>query len=84
MSRSDKLQERIKRVPADFTWDELMYFLASLGYDQISTGKTSGSRRKFINEKKEIISLHKPHPGNIVKRYAIRQILEILRERGQL
>lgn len=84
MSRSDKLLERMKKVPADLTWDELINFLSGLGYDQISSGATSGSRRKFINEKKEILSLHKPHPGNIVKKYAIRQILDILRERGQL
>jgi hypothetical protein len=26
--------------------------------------------------------LHKPHPGNIVKEYAMKQVLEDLREAG--
>lgn len=82
MSRSQKLLERFKNVPADLTWEELVSLLRSLGYEKISPGKTSGSRQKFINEKKEILSLHKPHPGNIVKKYVIEQILESLKERG--
>lgn len=28
--------------------------------------------------------LHKPHPGNIVKQYALRQVLEELRNKGYL
>ena len=41
-------------------------------------GKTGGSRRKFVNQQNAIISLHKPHPGNILKTYAIKQIIEHL------
>ena len=28
--------------------------------------------------------LHKPHPGNIVKMYALRQVLEELQSKGYL
>ena len=82
MSRLQKLIERFKKVPADLTWEELVSLLRGLGYIKISSGKTSGSRQKFINEKKEILSIHKPHPGNIVKKYVIQQILESLKDRG--
>ncbi|TMU54996.1 type II toxin-antitoxin system HicA family toxin [Flagellimonas algicola] len=79
MSRIDKLIEKFKSVPKDFTWEELIKILAHFGYHEIrKKGKTGGSRMKFSNGDKEIINLHKPHPGNIVKQYAIRQVLEKL------
>ncbi|MBD2269285.1 type II toxin-antitoxin system HicA family toxin [Dolichospermum flos-aquae LEGE 04289] len=44
----------------------------------VSTGKRGGSRRRFLNDAGVIITLHKPHPQNILKRYQIQQIIEIL------
>jgi hypothetical protein len=46
----------------------------------IEKGKTGGSRRKFINKKKDndVIIAHKPHPQNVVKRYIIEQAIEKL------
>jgi predicted RNA binding protein YcfA (HicA-like mRNA interferase family) len=79
MSKIEKLIERFKTIPKDFTWDELVKVLRYFGYQEFSSkGKTGGSRRKFVNEKKEVISLHKPHPGNIVKQYVIRDVIEKL------
>jgi predicted RNA binding protein YcfA (HicA-like mRNA interferase family) len=52
----------------------LYYF----GYEQMPKGKTGGSRRKFVHENGQIISLHEPHPQKIVKHYVIRQIIEQL------
>jgi len=77
MSKIDKLIARLKTIPKDFTWDELVKVLKYYGYEELSKkGKTGGSRRKFVNQEKDIISLHKPHPGNIVKQYALKQVLE--------
>ena len=77
MSKIEKLIERFKTVPKNFTWDELVKVLNHYGYQELSKkGKTGGSRRKFVNKQKDIINLHKPHPGNIVKQYAIKQVLE--------
>jgi len=43
----------------------------------------SGSRVKFDNGKADqMINLHKPHPGNIVKCYALRQLIEKLEQGG--
>ncbi|MEL7147720.1 MAG: type II toxin-antitoxin system HicA family toxin [Bacteroidota bacterium] len=41
-------------------------------------GKTSGSRVKFENEAGVSIMLHKPHPSEIIKKYQMRQIKEVL------
>lgn len=51
MSKNDKIIERFKNLPKDFTFDEM--------------------------EK-----LHKPHPGNIIKDYALKQVYEILANEG--
>jgi hypothetical protein len=80
MSRLDKLIERFLTVPSDFTYDELVRLVGYFAFKEITTGKTSGSRVRFSNDKQQIISLHKPHPGNIVKTYAIKQMIERLKE----
>ena len=41
MSRKEKLLERLKQRPKDFTWDELTTLLRQLGYRQVHTGKLS-------------------------------------------
>lgn len=75
--RLDRLMER----PKDYTWDELIALLKSLGYE-MRTG--SGSRRRFIDAEKRKILLHEPHPGNILKRYQIDGVLERLQEHGKI
>lgn len=82
MGRSDKLIERFKTVPSDFTWNELKALMKLLGYEQLPAGKTGGSRVKFANVERELFLFHKPHPGSIVKRYVLEQILDKLKERG--
>ena len=63
MSKTEKLVEQFKSNPTDFTWDELAKVLNHFGYfEKASKGNTGGSRTKFVNEEKDIISLHKPHP----------------------
>ena len=54
------------------------------GYEKSDKGRTSGSRVIFKNGDGRPIMLHKPHPGNIVKRYAMKQILDNLIESGLL
>jgi hypothetical protein len=80
MGRREKLVARLKGRPKDFTWDELVRLLDGLGYIEAATGKTGGSRRRFIHETAPTIALHKPHPGNIVKMYVIDDVLRILTE----
>ncbi|MDR2773695.1 MAG: type II toxin-antitoxin system HicA family toxin [Tannerella sp.] len=62
MATKDKLIERFKKLPEDFTFDELITLLSRLGYVASTKGKTSGSRIRFQNSAiKSIIDVHKPH-----------------------
>ena len=77
VSKIEKLLLKFKKIPSDLTWNELIKILNYYEYFEISQkGKTGGSRIKFSNKRNEIINLHKPHPGNIVKQYVIKQIIE--------
>ncbi len=82
MGTKDKLRERFLKMPSDFTFDELQRLLEGYGYERGNKGRTSGSRLIFKNGDKRPIMLHKPHPGNIVKEYALKQVLDDLREAG--
>lgn len=84
MSRQEKLISRLLSVPKDFTWEELVRVVAFFGYEEFTGGKTGGSRRRFVDDKKNIITLHKPHPANIVKSYAIREVIAHLKEKGHI
>lgn len=83
MSRRGKLLERFLERPADFRCDEMSRLLKGLGYEEIRSGKTAGSRVAFMNRTSgHIIRLHKPHPGNIMKRYQLDLVEEALRAKG--
>ena len=84
MSKTEKLLLRLLSIPKDFTWEELTKLLGLFGFVELKKGKTGGSRRKFADDKKNVIILHKPHPGNIVKEYAIRQIITQLKDKGYI
>lgn len=59
MSKKDKLLKRLLLQPKDFIYDELTDLLDFFGCREFVKGKTSGSRRAFVNsETKHIIRLH--------------------------
>ena len=82
MTRKDKLIDRLKSRPRDFTWDELVRLLEALGYTEAKAGKTGGSRRRFVHPIAPLIALHKPHPANVLKMYVIDAVLQMLTEEG--
>ncbi len=84
MSTKEKLIERFKNLPSDFTFDELTRLLGLLGYTMNTKGKTSGSRLSFKDHEGNTIMIHRPHPGNIVRAYAMKQILDELINKGKL
>ncbi len=79
MGTKEKLIQRFISLPNDFTWDEMYRLLVILGYEPNNKGKTSGSRVVFKGDGKRPIMLHKPHPGNIIKGYAMKQVFEYLK-----
>ena len=78
MGTKEKLIDRLKSLPTDFTFDEAARLLQLFGYKKQNKGKTSGSRVMFIDEQNRKILLHRPHPGNTLKRYALENIIEKL------
>mgnify|MGYP001942990436 CR=1 FL=1 len=84
MTQKEKLLRRLKGKPKDLTWDELVGFLRIIGYREVASGHSSGSRQRFIHQDGSVLSFHRPHPSNLVKRYVIQQLLTKLEEDGLL
>jgi hypothetical protein len=83
MSKYEKLLKRIQAKPVDFTWDELIKLLNHTGFEELSKGKTAGSRRQFFNADLKIaLDIHKPHPRPTLKPYQIHDVLKTLKVAG--
>ena len=78
MSRTEKLILRLLSQPKEFTYSEMRTILNSFGYLE---EQGAGSRVCFRSQTHRI-KLHKPHPGNILKRYQLGLIIEELRKEG--
>jgi len=82
MTKFEKLASRFLTRPKDFTYSELKSLLSGFGYIEF---QGSGSRVVFFNKKlKHNIKLHKPHPGNILKKYQIDLVINELKSNGLL
>jgi len=80
MIKQEKLLIRFISKPTNFTYNELIRLLRGFGYEEL---QGSGSRVVFNN--KQIIhniKLHKPHPGNVLKRYQIGLIIQELKTKN--
>ena len=85
MSKKNKRLERFLMISSDYRLEELISFLDDYGYKIDNKGKTSGSAICFFNAKTmKKIMIHRPHPGNIIKKYCIRIIKEHLEQEGLL
>jgi hypothetical protein len=70
------------KLPSDFKVNELNTLLKHFGFIITNKGKTSGSRMAYINEKTgDIIRIHKPHPGKIIKAYVLKDIVNFLKDK---
>ena len=82
MSKHEKLLAKLLNRQGSFTWQELVALLTSFGYLQL---EGSGSRVKFDNGNPHaMINLHRPHPGNELKGYVKKQVIEHLRAGGMI
>lgn len=82
-SKLEKAKARLKSEPSDYTFSEAKSLLLSLGFCENNKGKTSGSRVMFVKNGIKIM-LHKPHPGNEMKNYAVQQLRDQLELMGEL
>ena len=68
MGSKEKLVERFKKKPKDFTYEETISLLAYFGYEVHNKGATSGSRVRF--------------KGSIMKEWMIKAIYQHLKNNG--
>jgi hypothetical protein len=83
MSSKKKLLERFLSQPKDFSFDELVVMMQHLGYSLNNKGRTSGSRVAFESPDDSFV-IHKPHPGNTMKGYQMKQLLDYLKQHSKL
>jgi hypothetical protein len=71
VGQKEKLIERLKSKPKDFTFDNAETLLGYFDYKRSDKGRTSGSRVVFVSESHPPIMLHKPHPRKELPAYQI-------------
>lgn len=79
MAKQEKLFEKFTAIPIkkDLTFNELETLLNHCGFNKI---QGNGSRVKFIHPAKLLIlSIHKPHPSNILKEYVVKEVQALLK-----
>ena len=82
MGQKEKLIQRLKSWPKDFTFEEAETLLNYLSYVRSNKGRTSGSRVMFVSDEHAPILLHKPHPRKELLTYQVKQLLEVLEQEG--
>ena len=82
MGQKEKLIEKLKSKPRNFTFDDTVRLLGFLTYTISTKGKTSGSRGMFVSDQYPPILMHKPHPRKELLEYQVKQLIEILEQEG--
>ncbi len=82
-SNQRKLLGKLFTVPADFRFSELRTLLSGLGYVESNGSASSGSRVYFLRpDTKDILMLHKPHPGDVMPKAAVKSVRRFLLTHG--
>ena len=82
MGQKEKLIQRLKSRPKDFTFEEAESLLRYFSYERSDKGRTSGSRVMFVSAEHPPILMHKPHPRKDLLSYQVKQLLELLSQEG--
>jgi predicted RNA binding protein YcfA (HicA-like mRNA interferase family) len=84
MAQLDKLIAALRGSQGSFSFRDLAKILRGLGYVEVKTGKTGGSRRRYHNPSTgHLILLHAPH-GDEMPRGMVDRLRNELSERGVL
>ena len=85
MGKKDKLINKLKSNPKDFTIEELDTLMRLCNCEIDNAGRTSGSRKKYVHigDRHKLI-IHTPHPQNIIKKYVIDRVIEYLQSEGEI
>ena len=79
MSTKDKLIERFKKLPKDFTFDELIAVFNTFGFTVNNKGATSGTRVR-LERGNDYYNFHRPHPSQIIKPASLKAAYVYLRD----
>lgn len=79
----EKSIKRLLSIPKNYTYSEAKTLLRHLGYEESNKGSTSGSRVLFYKNERRI-ALHKPHPGDIMKVYVVKELIKFLKDGGEI
>ena len=67
MGSKEKLIERFKKLPKDFTFEETISLLNYFGYAKHNKGTTTGYRILFTNEETgQYIDIHQPQHDSLM------------------
>lgn len=79
MSKFQKTLDKFLERPArnDLTFQDLKTILSGFGF---TMQEREGSRVAFVKEGEQPILLHKPHPGNEIKTYMVKELQERIRK----
>lgn len=82
MSKKDKLYLRFKKKPSpvDFTWEEFIALIKSLGFKETCTG---GSHYMFEHTSGFKFGVSKTHPSGLLKKYQFKDVITALKEVGE-
>ena len=85
MATIDKLIDKFRAIPNDFSYGELVKLLKHFDYEEQNKGKTSGSRIMFYRDSdKDKIMGHKPHASESVSRGFLKAIKSHLEDKGEI
>ena len=84
MSQIEKLKLSFRDCRSTFRYCDLEKLLSAFGFEKVRSGKTGGSRRRFMHSAtQEMIFLDEPHDGEM-KPAMVRRIREKLESLGLL
>lgn len=82
MGQKEKLIQKLKLRPKNFTFEEAESLLGYFNYSRSNKGRTSGSRVMFTSKQYAPILLHKPHPRKELLDYQLKQLVDTLKQEG--
>jgi len=84
MTQVERKIEQLKACSASYKWSDLEKIFGSFGYKKLPC-RSGGSGIKFYNkETGAVFNLHRPHPGNTVKKPYQKEALKHLIEFGYI
>jgi hypothetical protein len=82
MAQLQKLIGAFKACSGPYPWRDFALILSGSGYEQVATGKTAGSRRRYVNKTTgRLIYADEPHNG-VMGPGMVRRLRRDLQDRG--